>query len=137
MKRNLMSSLALGAVMALFLSGCATSGVPDLEDSSIYRQQPTLFEVGLLEMKQATIQATTTLNCRTLAETETYYKGQMPYGEVVEVFLKQNDPAKTSVWIKSKWTYVGGAWQHDRTAEVMQELKRAVALLRRKNSTMP
>lgn len=135
---NLRSFIQIGLVavcLALGMSGCATSGVPDLERNGVYKKEPVLFDATISQVKQATLEAVAALGCRKLAETDIYYKGQLPRGEVVEVFLKPGGAdKKTSAWVKTRKTYVGGAWQRDREAEVIQELKRAVMLVVRQGS---
>ena len=133
MKRNGHVRMSLVYALLVFvICGCATSDVPNLEDNSVFKKDPIVFDASITDVKKAVLEAATALNCRNLAETDAYYKGQLPFGEVVEIFLKPNGSGKTSAWVKSRKTYVGGAWQRDRETEVVQELKRAVTLITRK-----
>ena len=132
MKRHILQ-LGLAAVfLAVGMCGCATSGVPDLENNSVYKKDPLIFNARISEVKKAALEAAVSLGSRKLAETDSYYKGQLPRGEVIEVFLKPDGPDKTQAWVKTRITYIGGMWQSDREAEIIQELKRAVATVARK-----
>jgi hypothetical protein len=127
-------SLACVLLVALFLSGCASPKATSPNSLGTDRKppiagKPTItFSEPISQIHRVTLEALANLNCATKVETDNYIKGKFATGEIIKVFLKASGPNETQLWIASHRTFVGGAWQNDRVADVIWAIKQVMSL---------
>ena len=133
---RVISSFAFVLLVALFISGCASSKAVSTNSSDADRQphvagEPTItFSEPISRIHRVTLEALANLNCVIKEETEFYIKGKFGTGEIVEISLNASGLDRTQLWITSHRTYVGGAWQKDRCNDVIWAIKQAMSLER-------
>lgn len=121
-------------VAAGFLTGCASTAElsttdPDLSKHALLKRPPTIsVTASVSQARRAALVALANLNCNMSVEGEHYLKGQLRVGEILEVILQPANSGGCQVWVDSRRTYVGGAWQKDRTQDFLREFNKALSL---------
>lgn len=103
-----------------------------LQQEDVKKKQPTVFNNGAEEVRQAGLRALTFVGCEVKTQQPYYLTGKRPSkwglfvgsgGETVKIFLYPDGPAQTRVWVDTDKSFVGIAGQQTWDDKVLAEMK--------------
>ncbi len=122
----------LGGALALLLAGCATgpgfssqqagSGASPVATAA----RPAVFPQPMVLMHKVVLDAMETMNCPVFLNTQSHLKGRLRTGEMIEVFLESAGEKETRLWVNTRQSFVGGAYQTNRNQEVLNAIRHAL-----------
>lgn len=126
------SAAGVKALLALFVSMLATAGCaptqPTANGLEVGKPPTAVFDVPAARVHQAAKEGMLSLSCTTQEEQPLYMRVRFSSGEVVELFLRESASGRTQLLVKNHRTYVGGAWQKDRTEDVLWAVRRGLGM---------
>lgn len=121
--------LVLGLLLGCAAPAPLSTQDPDLTQHPLLARPPAeTVTASASQARRAALVALANLNCTMSVEGGHYLKGQFRVGEIIEVILQPAKPGECQVWVDTHRTYVGGAWQKDRTQDFLREFRKAMHL---------
>jgi hypothetical protein len=108
--------------LILVAAGCSSNEGAITESNG--RSPTATFSRPLAETRLLAVQALGELGCDITKNNPTYIRAHFASGEIVEIHLWHINPQITAIHVDSETTFVGGAWQRDRTSDVIWAINR-------------